>query len=505
MTFISIVYALFLLSILGIYWTVNKQRSRLWILLIASLVFYTSLQVEYIPLLLLGTWINYRIGRAIAKTSERQPNPQTWQLVSDDWQTQFAAWERRRLIGLWGGILFNILVLAGFKYIPFIFNTLGTWFGLPAAQETATWFQQNILPPLGLSFFVFECIAYLIDVYRGSPASAQFLRFASYKLFFPKLISGPITRYHHFQRQLKTLIFPSSHDWVEGLWLIACGAFKKGVVADRLGIFVTLSFENVQRAGSGDLWLATIAYGLQLFLDFSGYVDIARGSAILLGFNLPKNFNFPYFSTSIADFWRRWHITLGDWLRNYLYFPLGGSRVGLGRTCLNLILVMLIAGIWHGAAWGFILWGAVHGIALAVHRLTDILSKRVEGLKLLWKSIPGTLFSWFLTQTFVFLAWIPFRLPNLKEAGWVMQHFWGHTGDIQFTEKVYLESLGLQRIEVTLLLVLIWLIMTLSYAMNRGLKLQLNWPIKIALVPLCLYAVWIFAPEGGLPYIYFDF
>ncbi|MFM8006812.1 MAG: MBOAT family O-acyltransferase, partial [Dolichospermum sp.] len=194
-------------------------------------------------------------------------------------------------------------------------------------------------------------------VYRGHPPAAKFIEFATYKLFFAKLISGPITRYHHLQFQFNTLQFPTIDKTAEGLWLIARGAVKKGIFADNLGIFVDLCFGNLQRAGSTDLWLATFAYGLQLYLDFNGYVDIARGSALLFGLVLPENFNFPYFSTSIADFWRRWHITLGDWLRNYLYFPLGGSRRGLIRTCGNLLIVMLLAGIWHGSAWGFIVWG----------------------------------------------------------------------------------------------------------------------------------------------------
>lgn len=505
MTFISVVYALFLLSTLLVYWTVNKQRSRLWILSIVSVVFYASLQVQYIPLLLVGIWINYRLGRAIAKNSERSTHPKDWHLSEDDWQARFAEWDRRRFILLWVGILFNVLLLLSFKYVPFLLTIVGNAFGIPEALETANWVDAHAIAPLGLSFFSFECIAYLIDVYRGAPASSQLLRFTSYKLFFPKLISGPITRYHYFQKQLKTLIFPTSQEWIEGLWLIACGAIKKGLIADHLGLFVDATFGNMLRAGSGDLWLATIAYGLQLFLDFSGYVDMARGSAMLLGFNLPQNFNYPYFSTSIADFWRRWHISLGDWLRNYLYFPLGGSRVGLVRTCLNLLIVMLVAGIWHGAAWGFIVWGALHGIGLVIHRLTEGVSKRLEGLKNWWKSIPGVAIGWLLTQTMVFMAWIPFRLPNLKDAGWAIAHFWGHQADVQFAEKVYIDTMGLQRVEFTLLIVSIWLLMALSYLMQRGLKLQLNWPLKVALVPVCLYAVWMFAPEGSLPYIYFDF
>ena len=170
------------------------------------------------------------------------------------------------------------------------------------------------------------------------------------------------------------------------------------------------------------------AYGLQLYLDFSGYVDMARGSAVLLGFDLPQNFDFPYFSTSIADFWRRWHMTLGDWLRNYLYFPLGGSRQGLLRTCLNLMIIMAIAGLWHGAAWGFIVWGLLHGIALVVHRLTDALSNQVTWLKRAWQSLPGVVLAWALTQSTVFSTWIFFRLPDLKDSWLVVQRLWGHLG-----------------------------------------------------------------------------
>ena len=276
-------------------------------------------------------------------------------------------------------------------------------------------------------------------------------------------------------------------------------------MADRLGILVDLSFGNLERAGSGDLWLAVVAYGLQLYLDFSGYVDIARGSAILLGFNLPENFDFPYFSTSIAEFWRRWHITLGDWIRNYLYFPLGGSRKGLGRTCLNLMIVMLITGIWHGAAWGFIVWGGLHGLALVIHRLTQAMSERLVWAKQWWQSLWGVLVAWLLTQLMVFTSWIFFRLSNLKQASLAIRNLWGHTADIQFAQKVYIEALGLGRFQIALLLAALIAAMCAVYSIHRGLKLQLNWPLKLLLVPLCLFSVWVLAPQGGLRYIYWEF
>ena len=266
-----------------------------------------------------------------------------------------------------------------------------------------------------------------------------------------------------------------------------------------------LCFGNLQRAGSTDLWLATFAYGLQLYLDFNGYVDIARGSALLFGLVLPENFDFPYFSTSIADFWRRWHITLGDWLRNYLYFPLGGSRRGLMRTCGNLLIVMLIAGIWHGSAWGFIIWGVLHGIALAGHRLISVLSDRFTILKSFWQNPLGIIFAWFLTQIMVFTSWIWFRLPNLQDSALVIQHLWGHGGDQQFAAKVYIEALNMSQYQISYLLLGIALLMSISYAFKREMKLEFSWPIKIVFVPLCFYAVWLLAPEGSLPYIYFDF
>ncbi|MCG8366901.1 MAG: MBOAT family protein, partial [Pseudanabaenales cyanobacterium] len=298
---------------------------------------------------------------------------------------------------------------------------------------------------------------------------------------------------------------PQLSQTVEGLWLIASGAVKKLLIADHLAVFVNLSFENLERAGSTDIWLATFAFGLQLYLDFSGYVDIARGSAIFLGFNLPQNFNFPYFATSIADFWRRWHMTLGAWLRNYLYFPLGGSRRGILRTCLNLVIVMLIAGIWHGDNWGFLIWGGLHGLALAIHRLMQAAANRWPWLEKGWTSPPGALAAWLITQGMVFGSWLFFKLFNPKDFTLALEKIWGHAADIQFIEKVYIESLGLSRPQLMLLLGSLMIVMGIIYGFNRDFKLQLSWPVKLLLVPVCLFLAWLLAPSETLPYIYFEF
>ncbi|MEL6163338.1 MAG: MBOAT family protein [Cyanobacteria bacterium J06628_3] len=500
MNFISFGYGLFLLSVLGIYWSVEQQKLRLWTLFIASLIFYASNQFYYLPLLLTLTFINFRLGLALGQNTSPGKHTLDWRISNEEWQFAQADWNRHRLKILWLGIILNIALLFGFKYLPPLFG-----FFSQSSNSSETVNALKALAPLGISYFTFECVAYLVDVYRGAPASGQFIEFASYKSFFAKLISGPITRYHNLASQFNNLKFPNVDTITEGLWLIARGAAKKALLADHLGIFVDLSLSSLQRAGSVDLWLTTFAYGLQLYLDFSGYVDIARGSALLFGLVLPENFNHPYFSTSIADFWRRWHMTLGDWLRNYLYFPLGGSRKGLARTCLNLMIVMVLAGIWHDAALGWVIWGTYHGFALVVHRLTDVVSDKFEPLENFWQNPAGVVLAWLLTQLMVFTSWIWFRLPNVQDSWLVITRLFGRAADAQFSQKVYVEALSISQYQLAALLIVITSIMGIAYALNNRLKLKLNWHLKLLFIPLCLWSVWVLAPEGRLPYIYFDF
>lgn len=484
MTLPSIFYGLFLLLTSLIYWLLPSRGLKLWLLLLASLVFYASLQLQYVPLLLALVLANYLIGRRLSA-------PLDWRIPNEEWHFAQQDWDRKRFMLLWVGISLNVLLLLGFKYVT------------PLAANVSPGLQ--LLMPLGLSFFCFEAIAYLVDIYRGAPAANHFIEFAAYKLFFPKLIAGPITRFQGYISQIKRPRRPSLEQGVEAGWLIASGAAKKLLLADRIGLLVNLSFDNIERAGSGDLWLAIFAYGLQLYLDFSGYVDIARGSALLLGIQLPQNFDFPYFTTSIAEFWRRWHITLGDWLRNYLYFPLGGSRRGLSRTCLNLLIVMLVAGIWHGDQWGFLIWGLLHGLALVVHRLNQAVADTRSGLKAFWTSWPGVVSAWAVTQLFVFLSWVPFRLPAIQDMSLVASHFFSQAADIQFAQKVYLESLGVSRGGVTLMLLGLTGIMALLHGFKHRLKLQISWPLKLMLIPVGLYLAWLLAPIETVPYIYFEF
>jgi alginate O-acetyltransferase complex protein AlgI len=508
MKFISPTYAIFLFLTLVCYWGVARTQSqKLWVIVISSILFYISfLQIQYFPIILTMILVNYWIGKLLLESQIIEYKEVQDRLGEDYFSRWLPRGKQQRQRVLIGGIAFNILLLIAAKYIPF-FLTIISPLNPGEIQHLAVWMKTNFLPPLGISFLSFESAAYLIDVYKGSPATGNLLKYAAYKSFFPKLVSGPITHYHQFAPQLNNLQFPSIERLAEAGWLIASGAIKKTLIADNLAIFVRLVFDpnTLDRAGSIDLWLAIFAYGLQLYLDFSGYVDIVLGTAILFGINLPTNFNFPYMSTSIADFWRRWHISLGNWLRDYIYIPLGGSRLGLVRTCLNLFALMLISGIWHGADWGYILWGAIHGIALVVHRLTHTLSTKIDSLALFWRSRWGHLAGWLLTQLLVFVTWIWFRLPNLSQSNLVFRHLWSYPRDPQFATKIYVENLQLADSQILLILGGLTIAMMIAYTFDRLLKLNLNWHLKLTLIPICLYLVWLLSPTENLAFIYFDF
>ena len=479
--FLSLEYAQFLISTTIIYWLLPNVQARLLVILTASLFFYSFIQRQYIWLLLVMLVVNFWLGEEIRKGNS----------FLKQWL-------------LFVGIFFDVLLLFGFKYIPFVATAIGNITGLPVGSSLAIWAKANIVPPITLSFFVFELIAYLVDIYRGNSPAKDFLNFAAYKLFFAKLLSGPITRYQEFAPQLITRSRPVLSDIVEGVWLFSCGAVKKGIVADNMGRLVDLVFRNADRAGSVDIWLALLAYSIQIYCDFSGYIDMARGSALLMGFRLPQNFDFPYFSASISDFWRRWHMTLGAWMRNYLYIPLGGSKGGLWQTCLNLMIIMLVVGIWHGASWGFIIWGVWHGAALVGHRLWMEVSSVFGSLQKMWKPLPMQILAIAFTQLIVVLGWIPFRLPNLIDASMVLQRLWGYESDSQFGVKIYVESLGITTGQIALLMFGLLGMSLIAYRCDRN-KWQLNWQVKLFLVPISLFLVSLFSPEKKLPFIYFDF
>ena len=390
MLFNSQVFILgFLPVVLALFYAL--AGSRVWrqgFLVAASLVFYGWWDVRFVPLLVGLTLANWAIVR--------------W----------FAA-SRARWIPLLGVVL-NLAVLGLFKYADFF---RANAFAL-VAQPFEPW---RLILPLGISFFVFQKISYLIDLRRGDRHFYGLLDFSLFVSFFPQLIAGPLVRHNEIIDQFRA--DPRGPEaWQNlgrGLVLFAIGAAKKVLLADTLAAVADPLFA---RAGfvpltAAEAWLAAGAYSLQIYFDFSGYSDMAIGLARMFGLRLPQNFDAPYRSVSIRDFWRRWHMTLSRFLRDYLYIPLGGNRCGPVRQAANVVATMLLGGLWHGASWNFVVWGGLHGAALAIQHLWD-----GAGLKL-----PAAL-GWAVTMLFVMAGWVLFRAPDFATAGSILGSLTGHAG-----------------------------------------------------------------------------
>lgn len=307
--------------------------------------------------------------------------------------------QTKRKIWLIAGICFLVCVLGLFKYTNFFVNSFRNIAGLDSVTL-------NIILPIGISFYVFSAIAYLIDVYRGEyPAEKNLINFALYIAFFPKLTAGPIVRGKDFFPQVQSYSGIEWESFKTGIQIFVFGLFKKIVLADHLGVFVDDVFHVPTAFNTGTVILAAISYSLQIYFDFSGYSDMAIGVSKILGFDFKPNFNLPYIAQNASEFWKRWHISLSSWFQDYLYIPLGGSRKGTARTYINLMLVMLISGLWHGAGWTFIAWGALHGIASCVNKVA---SKKLKRL--------GSWVNGVITFIFVTLFWVVFRADSFSTA-----------------------------------------------------------------------------------------
>lgn len=302
-----------------------------------------------------------------------------------------------------------ILFLGYFKYVNFFRESICTVLSL----RSNAW---NIILPLGISFYIFAALAYLIDIYRGTcEAETNIVTFGLFMAFFPKITAGPIVRWTDFRKCVKEYRGVKLAAFEEGIQIFVFGLFKKMVLADRLGVFVDDVFRTPNAFNTGTIILCSISYSLQIYLDFSGYSDMAIGSAKILGFDFKPNFNLPYIAKGFSDFWSRWHISLSQWFRDYLYYPLGGSRKGDSRTYLNLLIVMLVSGIWHGAGWTFILWGLFHGVASCITRIIrNLYGKLSTSSK--WDFCFDIL-ARLITFLFTTLFWISFRAESITSLG----------------------------------------------------------------------------------------
>ena len=377
--FFAIVYPLYLFS--------PGRIAKNVIILVASYIFYAWAAPKYLFLLMLYTLATFGVGIGIYRSTL----------------------PIRRRAYLIAGIAINICVLGYFKYANFFIAEVSA--ALKQVGFVVHSATLDIFLPIGISFFTFQSLAYLIDVYRRvSPATTDLLTFAVFKAFFPQLVAGPIERAHDMMPQIETDRTVTANDVLQGAYWILLGFFLKCVVADRVASIVDYNFSILDGPNRGSLAAFNGIFGftIQIYGDFAGYTYIALGIARLMGFQLQRNFLAPYLATNIQEFWRRWHVTLSFWLRDYLYVCLGGSRRGTARTYLNLISTMMIGGLWHGASWNFVVWGFYHGCGLAIHRS---LSPYLHCFPLIVRNVGG----WILTLTFITFGWVLFRSSSMSE------------------------------------------------------------------------------------------
>ena len=392
MLFNSLPFLVFLLVVLLVYGRLRTWTARKGFLLAASWFFYATWSPRFLALLIATTWVDFHLARWIYRVR--------W----GDGPDAVPAGAARARAMLIASVAINLGVLAFFKYGRFLWESAAAVLPLSAPPAVLA-----VAVPLGISFYTFHSISYVVDTYRGlRPPTSSFADFALYVAFFPQLIAGPISRWGFFGPQLATPRTVRFREVEAALFLIAVGLTKKVVCADSLGGFVDGVYSNAAEAGWIEVWVALYAYAFQIYFDFSGYTDIATGVAGLLGFRLPENFRHPYLAENPSEFWRRWHISLSTWLRDYLYVSLGGNRKGTARTYVNLFLTMVLGGLWHGAAWTFVLWGAVHGAWLAVHRAIAGPPRTPRWLRQI------------VTFHLVALAWVLFRAGSLDTAGAIM-------------------------------------------------------------------------------------
>jgi D-alanyl-lipoteichoic acid acyltransferase DltB (MBOAT superfamily) len=400
--FNSLAFALFLPTVVGVYW-VLPAKLRTAFLLVASYVFYAWWDVRFLGLIVISTLVDFTVGRRLTAVSNSGLR-KAWLLMS---------------------LVSNLGMLGFFKYWGFFVESTSTLLVSLGLEPNLPLLQ--IVLPVGISFYTFQTLSYTIDIYRRQlDPEPSLTRFALFVAFFPQLVAGPIERARNLLPQLRNLPkTPREIDWSGSLQLIVRGLFRKVVIADGLAPLVNQVFATPDRYGSVTVAVGVVAFSLQIYGDFAGYTDIARGTARLFGVDLMENFKAPYQSRGFSEFWRRWHISLSTWLRDYLYIPLGGSRGSRFATARNMMVTMLLGGLWHGAAWGFVIWGGLHGAYLMIERWAR--RGRTEPSEPRGK-LPAT-----VVFAVVTLTWIPFRAPTLSVAGEVMGALFGPLMGTQLT------------------------------------------------------------------------
>lgn len=465
MSFVSIEFALLLAALLILFALIRTASLRKLILLSVSCFFYAYWDWRFLGLLAFVTVLDYYVSRLLIQA--RSP--------------------RVRSLLLAMSVTANLGLLIFFKYCNFFIDSLNVL--LPFGWKLNG---LAIILPIGISFYIFETLSYVIDVYRGVTRPARSLiDYAIFITFFPRLVSGPIMRAQQFLPQLEQGIRLSRENLAAGAQIFLRGLVKKLVIADNMAQLVDPVFSAPDLYSSQTVWLAVFAYSLQILCDFSGYTDMALGIGRMLGFKLPENFNLPYTAQSFTEFWQRWHISLSSWLRDYLYIPLGGNRHGQLRTYLNLMLTMLLGGLWHGASWNFVVWGGLHGLYLAIERYFT----KGKSLPAAWTSPIAWLRA---SMTFIITSWtwIFFRSPSWKTTTAVLKKMsfvhpsgfiWEYPPAIAVIPAIVLGGFLFRRFEMTLPIL----------PTNKG--------YTMACMIIAALVVYFLAPLNTSPFIYFQF
>lgn len=467
MIFSSLEYFIFFSIVLLLMILIKSASLKRTILLLASYYFYAYWDYRFAFLMFLMTACNYFVGIQIEK-SQNQKYKNKWLIVS---------------------IIFNLGVLGFFKYFNFFIDSANVLLNPLHIQLPLL----SIILPIGISFITFEVMSYTIDIYKGVNKSPKsFWDFALLVSFFPHLVAGPILKPKQFFPEIRKEIVITRENISYGVQIFLLGLVRKVFIADRLALFVDPVFKNSQDYSGTTLWLAVIAYAIQIYCDFCGYSDMAIGSAKCLGFDIPQNFDIPYISQNVTEFWRRWHISLSTWLRDYLYIPLGGNRKGKVRQYFNLIITMLLGGLWHGASWNFVAWGGLHGIALAIHKIyAETIQKKYKIQSILYKIL-----AWFGTFIFICITWVFFRSSDFSISLAILQKMF------------YLNNpIGINWYANSLLLCIPTLILTdyLGTKLNQGLKLRINSFKGMFLLFFVVFGLIFLAPQNPSPFIYFQF
>ncbi len=480
MLFNSIDFALFFPIVFIVYWILSKHlKARNAFVLLSSYVFYGWWDWRFLFLIAFSSIVDFIVGQQLHKTEKKG--------------------KRKRILLI--SLFVNIGLLVYFKYTNFFIESFVESFRLFGAEIEST--TLNIILPVGISFYTFQTLSYTIDIYRKQlEPTKDILAFFAFVSFFPQLVAGPIERASHLLPQFfKTHKF--DYQMIKsGLLLMAWGLFKKMVIADRAAILANQVYNDLGLYQGYEVVIATLCFALQIYCDFSGYSDIAIGAGKTLGFDLMRNFDSPYFSTSITEFWRRWHISLSTWFRDYVYIPLGGSRLGEFKTYLNLFIVFLVSGLWHGAAITFVIWGAIHGVIIVLEKATSKLRKQVFERSNYLKTLIGLP----VTFTIVCVSWVFFRANSFSDSVLVFKNAMLPS----MSESIF--NLGLNEREFKVLLVAIVVLIIKDLFDRRDswiVKLHhqffvLRW-MSYILIALSIIYYGVYGSEEAAEFIYFQF